>query len=113
MQPAWQHNKWGDELIVSRLSVQIEESLKGGGIERVLDVDVEGGTLGGITLRVSHTPQLKAGDRAVMLIDRGSAGVYVPHQKGWGVLPLDASDRVVGTPATLADVRAAARAALQ
>jgi len=106
-------NQWGDELILSRLSIAVEEPLKGHTGAGVLDVDVEGGTVGGLTLHVSHQPRLRAGDRTVLFLDAGPQGTYVPHRKGQGVLRLDRDNRVEGTRVTLADVRAAARAAVR
>lgn len=108
-----QKNEWGDVLIVSRLSVAVDEVLKGSAASRITDVDVEGGTLNGVTLHVAHQPALDRGDRAALIVDAGPAGAWVPHQKSRGVLKLDASSRIVGTSLGLTDLRDAARAARQ
>ena len=84
-----QVNAHGDQLIVSRAVIQVEESMKGAPIG-ALQVDVEGGTLNGITMNVSDIPTVRAGERAVFFLDRGSAGNYVPHWRGLGIVELDA-----------------------
>jgi hypothetical protein len=113
VRPRLQRNEWGDQLIVSRLTVAIDEHLKGGGTERTADVDVEGGTLNGLTLHVGHQPALDTGDRTVLLLDAGPGGVWVPHHKALGVLKVDSNERIAGSSLRLADVRDAARAARQ
>src|SRR5262245_7321863 len=54
--PQWQVNEFGDRLIVSTLHVAVTETLKGESTPTV-DVDVEGGTIGQLTLRVSDQVQ--------------------------------------------------------
>jgi hypothetical protein len=108
--PRWHRNQWGDELIVSRLTVDVVETLRGASA-RKLQIDVEGGTLGGLTLQVGHQVALEAGDRAVFILDEVQPGLHAPHGKAQGLLRLGPHDRVEGTSATLAEVRAAARAA--
>jgi hypothetical protein len=109
----FERNQFGDQLIVSRVSVAVEEFLDGGAGERSAEVDVEGGTVGGLTLHVAHQVSLKPGDRAVLMLDAGPAGAYVPHHKGLGVMRVERDGRIAGTTLTLDDVRAAARAARQ
>jgi hypothetical protein len=106
----WERNQWGDELIVTRMTVDVEETLRGVASRR-LAVDVEGGTIDGLTLHVAHQPELSPGDRAVLILNEVQSGVHVPHRKGLGLLRLDANNNVEGTSTTLADVRAAARSA--
>lgn len=108
VEPYWHRNEYGDELIVSRVNVEIDEVLKGARTRSVA-LHIDGGSLDGLTLRVSDLPVLVEGDRAVFLVHRNPHGEFIPHLRGLGVLRLDDSDRVVGTPVTLADVRAAAR----
>jgi hypothetical protein len=102
--PAWQVNEFGDRLIVSTLRVTIEETLKGEPQSSV-NVEVEGGTIGDLTLRVSDVSSFAAGDRAVFYLTRNPRGALVPHLRGQGVLKLDRSDRVADSTVTLADVR--------
>ena len=73
--------------------------VKGGTVTEAL-VDVEGGTLGGLTLRVSDLPQMVTGDRAVFFLDPKpqAPGVDVPHLRGLGILKLDAENRVPHQP---------------
>lgn len=110
VQPRWERNQWGDELIVSRMTVDVEETLKGIAARR-LEVDIEGGTLDGLTLHVSHQAELASGDRAVLILNESTPGIQTPHRKGLGLLRLDGNNQVEGTSTTLADVRAAARSA--
>src|SRR5215467_4842615 len=56
--PSWRENAHGDRVIVSRVQLQVGETLKGNP-SNVAWVDVEGGTVDGITLHVSSLPDLK------------------------------------------------------
>ena len=105
-------NRFGDQLIMSQVFVEVNESLKGGQ-SGVISFDVEGGTIGDLTLKVSDLPALKAGDRAVFFLDRQQSGVFQPHERGHGILKLDSGDRVSGSPLTLNDLRAAVARATQ
>ena len=93
VQSSMSRNGYGDQLIVSRLLLQIQETMKGQ-VESPLSLDVEGGTVGNLTLRVSDMPTLNQGDRAVFFTNPGPSGADVPHLRGLGILKLDASDRV-------------------
>lgn len=104
----WAVNAHGDQVIVSRVRLRVEESLKGQGAE-VTEMEVEGGTLNGLTLRVSSFPTVTAGDRAVLFLDKSGA-VHIPHARGQGILKLDDSGVVKGTRVSLDDIRRAARA---
>lgn len=99
-----ERNEFGDQLIVSHLQVAVEETMKGDR-QGALALDVTGGTLNGVTLRVSSLPAMSIGERAIFFLDVGRNGVYIPHLRGQGILKLDAADRVQGTGLTLADVR--------
>jgi len=101
----------GDQLIVSNARLQVEEILKGPFAD-VLSLTVEGGTVGDLTMRVSDTPTLKAGERAVFFLDPAASGGYGSHGRGLGILKLDASNRIQGSPLTLADVRRMVRTAV-
>jgi hypothetical protein len=107
--PEWRINEFGDRLITSIVHVQIEETLKGQA-QSTVDVEVEGGTLGGLTLQVSDLATFSPGDRAVFYLRRTPRGAFVPHLRGQGLLKLDRSNRVVGSTATLDDIRRAAAA---
>jgi hypothetical protein len=112
VQPRYDVNEHGDRIIVSQAYLAVEESLKGAPAQ-LLPVDIEGGTIGDVTLSVSDMPKLKKGDRAVFFLDARvtSAGAHRLHGRGLGVLKLDNSNHVEGTPVTLQDVKAAIRAA--
>jgi hypothetical protein len=97
----------GDMLIMSHVELAVEETLKGAPTQTV-PVEIEGGTLNGVTMEVSDMPELKPGVRAVMMLKRGRSGEFVPHQRGEGVLELDAQEHVKNSDLWLDDVRLAA-----
>ncbi len=103
----WHQNEFGDRLIYSVVRVAVDETLKGQA-QPIVDVEVEGGTVGDLTLRVSDMTPLKTGDRAVFYLQRAPRGVLIPYLRGQGLLKLDASERVVGSSDTLTQVRRAA-----
>lgn len=103
-------NEFGDRLIVTEAALQVDESLKGNAsqFERL---DVEGGTIGDLTLSVSDMPTLRRGERAVFLLDATVSGSNRPHGRGTGVMKVDRNDVVEDTGMSLNDVRAAVRGA--
>lgn len=101
----FQTNRFGDRLIVSNVLVEVSETLKGAAAP-VLQLSVEGGTVGDLTLKVSDMPALNSGDRAVFFLDPdGGTGMHIPHDRGHGVLKLNGADQVQGTTMTLDAVR--------
>jgi hypothetical protein len=102
--PTFEQNKFGDQLIVSHATLQVEEALKGAPAP-VISLDVEGGTIGDLTLHVSDMEPISKGDRAVFFLERASNGVNVPHLRGKGILKLDPANRVHGSAVTLDEVR--------
>ena len=102
--PAWQVNDFGDRLIVSVVRVVVNETLKGQTLSTI-DVDVEGGTIGDLTLRVSDQTSFTPGERGVFYLKRNTRGRFVPHLRGQGLLKLDASNRVPGSSVTLDEIR--------
>jgi hypothetical protein len=102
--PIWQVNEFGDRLIVSVVNVVVDETLKGQRAPRV-DVEVECGTIGELTLRVSDQVSFAPGERAVFYLRRTARGTFVPHLRGQGLLKLDAANRVAGAATTLDDIR--------
>jgi hypothetical protein len=109
---AYERNQWGDELIVSHTVLAVEEALKGAPGQN-LAFDVEGGTVGEMTLRVSDMPEVRVGDRGVFFLKHGRAGEHVPHLRGQGILLLDDTNRVRGTNLTLDEIRSLARGSAQ
>ena len=105
--PVWRVTEDGDRLIVTVLRVAARETLKGIA-QSTIDVEVEGGTINGLTLKVSDLPAFVPGDRAVFYLRRAATGSLVPHLRGDGVVRLDRSNRIAGSGLTLDDVRAAA-----
>jgi hypothetical protein len=102
--PTWRSNVYGDQLIVSQVLLQVEETLKGDPQGSVL-LALEGGTLGGVTLTVSSLPDVKPGERAVFFLDRAGNNEHVPHLKGLGILKLDQTNQVQGSSLQLEDIR--------
>ena len=102
--PQWQVNEFGDRLIVSTLQVTVSETLKGETTPTV-DVEVEGGTIGQLTLHVSDQVQFTPGERATFFLKRNPRRTFVPHLRGQGLLKLDGSNRVPGSSLTLDVIR--------
>lgn len=105
--PFMQRNEHGDVLIVSRVQMQVEETLKGPHTASLAMV-IEGGTLNGVTLRVSDMPELVPGKRAILMLARSRSGELVPNGRGRGILELDAQNHVKNSNLWLDDVRRAA-----
>jgi hypothetical protein len=113
VEPVFASNEFGDQLIVSRTHLRVDEVLKPGKpTEETQEVvmELEGGTIGDLTLTVSDLPVLERGERAVIFLHQNSRGAVVPHERGHGILKLDASNHVDGTGLTLAEVRRAVAA---
>ena len=102
--PTWRTNTHGDRLIVSEVALQVEETLKGTPAS-LMWVEVEGGTIDGLTLAVSSQTPMKAGERALFFLDETSSGLHLPHLKGMGILKIDANDRIQGSSLRLEEVR--------
>ena len=87
--PEWRVNDFGDRLIVSVVRVAVDETLKGDS-QATVDIEVEGGTVGSLTLHVS-----RISNRSRLEIGRSStshaagAAPMVPHLRGQGTLKLD------------------------
>ena len=105
----YERNAYGDELIVSHAALKVDEVIKGSGGDVVLAV--EGGTVNGVTLRVSDLPTLSVGERAVFFLTPGPRGEFTPHLRGQGILKLDSANRVAGSSLTLEQIRQLARSA--
>jgi hypothetical protein len=108
----FQTNRFGDQLIVSTAMLDVSETLKGDPVS-VLQVEVEGGTVGDLTLKVSDLPVLARGERAVFFLDDASGGVMLPHERGRGILKLSQSDQIQNSAVTLAEIRRQVRDALR
>ena len=98
-------NEFGDQLIVSHVRLEVEESLKGSP-DPAVDIDVLGGTVGDLTLEVSTLPRLSRGERAVFFLARDQrTGKLVPHLRGQGILKLDPANRVKGSSLDLPRIK--------
>ena len=100
----WQVNDFGDRLIVSVVRVAVSETLKGEA-QPTVSVEVEGGTIGELTMRASDQATFVPGERAVFYLRRNRRGAFVPHLRGQGLLKLDRFDRVPGSSLTLETIR--------
>ena len=107
--PVWRVNDFGDRLIVSVVRLAVDETLKGAA-EPAVDVEVEGGSIGALTLRVSDLDEFVRGDRAVFYLKHSRRGTLVPHLRGLGLLKLDRAGRVGGTSVTIDQIRRESRA---
>jgi hypothetical protein len=103
----------GDQIITSQVALMIEEVLKGPSQDAMLSVDVEGGTVGDLTLSVSDLPSVRQGERAIFFLRRSADGKYVPHLRGQGIIKLEPDDRVRDTSLTLDAIRIMVRGAQQ
>ena len=97
-------NEYGDQLIISRTTVVVEEVLQGSPTE-TLTVDIEGGTLDDLTLEVSDMPSVKQGDRGVFFVARSAGGSHVLHRRGEGLLRLRQNEVVDRPGLTLDSIR--------
>ena len=107
--PVWRDNDFGDRLITSIVRVTVDETLKGAQRQSI-DVEIEGGTIDGLTLRVSDLDTFAPGDRAVFYLKQNRRGALVPHQRGLGLQKVDAAGRIRGSSVTLDQVRRDVRA---
>ena len=108
-QARYERNEFGDEVIVTHARLTIEEAVKGPMEPAVLAI--EGGTVDGITMRVSSLPTLARGERAVFFLAPGrAAGEFRPHLRGQGILKLDSTNHVRGSSLTVDDVKRLVRA---
>lgn len=106
----WQTNEFGDQLIVSNVTLHVEEALKGGPAQ-ALNMDLIGGTVGDITLEVSSLPRLSRGERGVFFLNADRSGKLVPHLRGQGILKLDSQNRVRGSSLDLTQIKEMAASA--
>ena len=104
----WRESQHGDRIIVSRVELEVTESLKGSASRTVL-LELDGGTRDGVTLQVSGLPLLVSGDRAVFFLGATKGGVHSEYLRGQGILLLDGYDGVRGSSLRLNDIRAKAR----
>ena len=99
----WDTNQFGDQLIVTRASLCPEPGgvLKGNQRSDYA-LEIEGGTLDGLTLELSHLPLLGVGDRGLFLLERGHAKTYELAGDGLGFFQFDtAGQRVTDYYSTL------------
>ena len=104
-------NRFGDQLIVSHAVLDVLETLKGNPAA-TLNVAVEGGTVGDLTLSVSDLPSLQPDERGVFFLDALTSGEHVPHARGNGILKLNDADQVEGSNLSLDSVRQQVRGAV-
>jgi hypothetical protein len=110
VEAAFGENAYGDRLILSQVTMRVEETMKGPH-EAAVVVTLEGGTVGDLTLKVSDMPTLEKGKRAVLFLNSAPGGGYVPHGRGSGVVEVDATDRGVEEDLTVDNIRTAVKAA--
>jgi hypothetical protein len=104
-------NQFGDQLIVSDLVLEVTETFKGPAAATI-NVTVEGGTVGDLTLKVSDLPSFSPGDRGMFFLDPGPGGRLVPHNRGRGLLKVSPSGVIEGSSVTLDAARKEVASAL-
>lgn len=104
LEPRMVRTSRGDRMIVTRTWLRVEESLKGRA-EAMLAVDVEGGAIGELSMRVSDIEPLVVGERAVVMVEPTAEGGWRPHRRGLGLLRLSRDNRVRDLGLSLSDVR--------
>lgn len=114
IRPMHYRSPHGDDLIVSHVTLDVSEKLKGEDRASV-DMIVEGGALDGVTLRVSDQPVVQRDDELVAFLNETPDG-FKPHRRGLGVLRLEpgqapGSKRVMNSSLTLDMIREKARTA--
>lgn len=103
-------NRFGDQLILSTVALDVEETLKGPA-GRTLNVEIEGGTVGDLTLKVSDLPSFRPGDRAMFFLD-AAGPTLVPHNRGLGLLKVSRTGLIEGSTVSLDQARRDVLAAL-
>jgi len=103
-------NRFGDQLIVSTVVLDVAETLKGPAA-RTLNVEIEGGTVGDLTLKVSDLPSFRPGERAMFFLD-AVGGTLVPHERGFGLLKVSPAGLIEGSAVSLDQVKRDVVAAL-
>ena len=103
--PRFATNAFGDQLIVSRVWLGIQDTWKGQ-VSPIILIDLEGGTVGDLTLRVSDLPALRAGVRGVFFLTGSDTGVAQLSDRARSFLQLDSANRLVGSSTLLTDVKA-------
>ena len=78
-------NEHGDRLILTRVTLEVRETLRGEA-RRTATFEMEGGSVGEVTLEVSDMPTLATGERGVFALRRSAAGIWVPNRRGLGIL---------------------------
>src|SRR4051812_23998134 len=58
----WDETPGGEKHIFTRSTLKVEEVLRGPSVDTI-DIELEGGTIDGLTLRTDDLPELKVGDR--------------------------------------------------
>ena len=104
LEPRMVRTPRGDRMIVTRTWLHVEEALKGRA-DSLLAIDVEGGTIGELSMRVSDIEPLKVGERAIVMMEPTADGAWRPHRRGLGLLRLTRDNRVHELGVSLADVR--------
>ncbi len=80
----WDHRR----RIVTDVTVEVQESMKGAGDGETIVVRRLGGAIGELGMRVEGEPDFADGERAVLFARRLSSGVLRPVGMSQGVLPI-------------------------
>jgi hypothetical protein len=88
-------NSYGDQLIMSRLKLNVLETLKGADHHET-EMVMEGGTVDGLTMKNSSLPavsDLQGSELVLFLVD--SKEGLAPYHAGIGIVPLDSVTKKV------------------
>lgn len=99
-------NSQGDELIMTRVYLDVTENLKGEPHPGNAQILIEGGSLDGLTLQVSDMPTVVVNEDLVVFLETDSLGEMKPHRRGHGILRLEkGTGKVRNSSLTLAQIR--------
>ncbi|MGE0593030.1 MAG: hypothetical protein AB7G23_07480 [Vicinamibacterales bacterium] len=101
-------NQFGDRLIVSDVTLSVDEAMKGA-FAPVLSMTVEGGTVGDLTLQVSDMPMVRRGERLVLFLRERGAGRHEPVGRGDGIERIDRAGRLGRAGLSLDELRTRTR----
>jgi hypothetical protein len=101
----WGTNGHGDELIYTDVDFDVDKVLLGDAPAGSLRFRREGGTMGDTSLFVSHTPEMTAGERAIVLVAPADGGLQlVGHD--YAKIPIARSLLLDGDPIAPETLRA-------
>jgi len=93
-------NKWGDNLIMSEVTLKVDKVHKGDQVDEVTFI-VEGGTVGDIVLRVSSVPLFEEGEELILFLKKKNGRFEYIDSHKFGVSGAKAKPSPPSKPPTL------------